>query len=115
MPRRRVLPLKPDNTHYYGRVISVRQGAKVEVDFMYQGQVFNQYTTAPHWLHSTLRANDPVLLKMYHDPAEASDDGHEDYFPIVVVYNEKEEAELRSRGVLFPDCPPEKLPDGYYG
>ena len=82
---------------------------------MYQGKVYNQDTTAPYWLHTTLRANDPVLLKMYHDPAEASDDGHEDYFPIMIVYNEEEEAELRSLGVLFPDFPPEMLPDGYYG
>ena len=126
----RKVPLRPDFSHFYARVVSVKSqlrnfkptGRKiVEMDFQHNdGEAYTQHTTTPlsselSWDLHMLRANDAVLFKEYKGSDEAYKDGHYDRTPIMHVYSGKEEAELKSRGVFFPDCPPEMLPDGYYG
>ena len=86
----------------------------VEVDYR-ADDVYTTCHTAPYFLARGLRVNDAVLFKEYASLSEATEDGHEDTTPILVIYSKEEEAQLTSRGVFFPDCPPEMLPDGYYG
>ena len=124
---RRTIPSRPDSSHFYGRVVSVSElqlqrdsrptGKKVvEVEFLQDnGEVSTAYPIAPYFLARGLRVNDAVLFKVYDSMTEAKEDGHQDTTPIMVVYSKDEEAELTSRGAYFPDCPPEMLPDGYYG
>ena len=115
----RTLSLKPDNNHIYGRVTSVIHSdgpGEVGVDFMKEsGQIKTINTIQPYFVHKELQAGDAVLLKKYGDYEEAMKDDREDAFPILMVYNNKEEAQLRSRGVTFPECPPNLHPGGYYG
>ena len=125
-PRKQV-PLRPDFSHFYARVMSVKSqlrnfkptGRKiVEMDYQHNnGELYTQHTTIPRYSELTrgLQVNDAVLFKQYKDWGKATEDGHEDLTPIVFVYNEEEEAQLRSRGVVFPECPPNLLPGGYYG
>ena len=87
----------------------------VEVDYSYDGEVYTTCHIAPSFLARGLRVNDAVLFKEYDSLFEATEDGHEDTTPIMVIYSKEEEAQLTSRGAYFPDCPPEMLPDGYYG
>ena len=88
----------------------------VEVDYLHDnGEVYTTYPVAPYFLAQGLRVNDAVLFKQYEQLGEAMEDGHENTTPIMVIYSKEEEAELTSRGAYFPDCPPEMLPDGYYG
>ena len=122
---RRTVPSRPDSSHFYGRVVDVRDqlrgfkptGKKiVEVDYLHDnGEVYTAYPIAPYFLAQGLRVNDAVLFKQYEQLGEAMEDGHENTTPIMVIYSKEEEAELTSRGAYFPDCPPEMLPDGYYG
>ena len=120
--------LRPDHSHFHARVVSVTQqlrgklkptGRKiVGMDYWDDdGDLDTKYTTTPmsSVLSRKLRVNDTVLFKVYEDLDEAYKDGHEDLNPIVSLYSKEEEAELKSQGVFFPDCPPEYLPDGYYG
>ena len=62
-----------------------------------------------------LAAGDLVLVKEYGSLQEAHEDGHEDEFPILMVYNNEEESRLRALGVSLPDGPPDLHPGGYYG
>ena len=48
-----------------------------------------------------LAAGDLVLVKEYGTLQEAHKDGHEDEFPILMVYNDKEESRLRALGVTI--------------
>ena len=120
------MPLRPDSSHFYARVVSVRDqlrgklqptGKKiVELDYRHNnGKVYTAYPLAPLFMARDLRVNDAVLFKEYDSLTEAREDGHEDTTPIMVIYSKEEEAELTARGVFFPDCPPEMLPGGYYG
>ena len=86
----------------------------VEVDYR-ADDVYTTCHTAPYFLARGLRVNDAVLFKQYEQLGEAMKDGHENNTPILVIYSKEEEAQLTSRGAYFPDCPPEMLPDGYYG
>ena len=79
------------------------------------GEIHTKYSTAPLFMAEGLQVNDAVLFKEYRGYDEAAEDGHEHPKPIMVVYSKEEEAELTSRGVFFPECPPENLPGGYYG
>ena len=121
---RRTIPTRPDSSHFYGRVVAVRdqlRGSKptgqkiVEVDYGDNGEVWTANPVAPYFLARGLRVNDAVLFKQYEQLGEAMKDGHENNTPIMVIYSKEEEAQLTSRGAYFPDCPPEMLPDGYYG
>ena len=66
-------------------------------------------------LDNTLQVGDLVLVKEYGCLAEAQEDGHNDDFPILMVYNDEEESRLRALGESLPDGPPDLHPDGYYG
>ena len=66
-------------------------------------------------LDDKLAAGDLVLVKEYGCLQEAHKDGHEDDFPILMVYNDAEESCLRALGVPLPDGPPGLHPGGYYG
>ena len=117
--------MKPDSSHHYARVVSITDqlrnnfkptGKKlVEADYLHGGKVYTIYPTVPYFMAENLTVGDSVLFKQYEDLREALEDGHDDVCPIMVVYNKEEEAELRSQGVIFPDCPPDQLPGGYYG
>ena len=111
----RTLSLKPDDHHLYGRVMSVKHNngpGPVKVDYRDSNdQVHTLKTIQPFYVHNELKVGDPVLLRRYADLKKARADHHDDKYPILMVYNEKEEAQLKSLGALFPDCPP----DGYYG
>lgn len=111
---RRPLSLKPDDSHGYGRVMSV-QDEEVEVEYIDQDTVFVYNTIQPLSITEGLKPADAVLVKRYSNLQRARADGHDDFFPILMVYNEVEEAELKARGVTFPECPPELSPGGYYG
>ena len=62
-----------------------------------------------------LAAGDLVLVKEYGCLEDAHKDGHEDEFPILMVYNDEEESRLRALGVPLPDGPPDLHLGGYYG
>ena len=65
-----------------------------------------------------IKVGDPVLFKRYRDGdlAKATEDGHLDTNPIMVIYSKEEEKELTANhGAFFPEVPPECLPGGYYG
>ena len=115
----RTLSLKPDDCHLYGKVRSVqhRNGpGPVQVDYGdSSGQVFTLNTIQPLYVHKELHVGDPVLLKRYPDLQKARAEHHDSKFPILMVYNEREEAQLKSLGVLFPDCPPNLHSDGNRG
>ena len=88
----------------------------VEMEYRHNnGEIYSKYSTAPLFMSEGLRVNDALLFKEYRDRDKAAEDGHEDISPIMVVYSKEEEEELKSRGVFFPECPPENLPGGYYG
>ena len=57
-------------------------------------------------LDDSLQVDDLVLIK---------EDGHNEDFPILMVYNDEEESRLRALGVPLPDGPPDLHPHGYYG
>ena len=88
---------------------------QVEVDYMDNSNITTHHTIQPLSITRGLQPNDTVLLRRYPNLQRAQADGHDFNFPIMMVYNDVEEAELRTRGVIFPDCPPELQPRGYYG
>ena len=63
----------------------------------------------------SLQVGDLVLIKEYGCLAEAQEDGHNDDFPILMVYNDEEESRLHAQGASLPDGPPDLHPGGYYG
>jgi len=115
----RTLSLKPDNCHLYGRVMSVQHmngPGPVEVDYGdSSGQISTLKTIQPYYVHEELQVGDPVLLKRYPNLQKAKADNHETKYPILMVYNEREETQLKSLGAHFPDCPLNLHPNGYYG
>ena len=123
---RRTIPLRPNNSHHYARVVSAKDqlhsnlkptGKKiVEADYLYSnGRIYTTNLTVPYYMAQDLTVGDSVLIKEYEDLHEAQEDGQDNICSIRVVYSKEEEAELQSRGVIFPDCPPDQLPGGYYG
>ena len=66
-------------------------------------------------LDSSLQVGDLVLVKEYGCLAEAQEDGRNDNFPILMVYNDEEESRLHALGESLPDGPPDLHPGGYYG
>ena len=126
---RRTVPLRPDKSHFYARVCTViptlNRNMKLsgisKVELLYvdnAGMLQSVYTHAPAVLNQgprRLQVGDSVLFKQYECRGRATEDGNLDINPIMVVYSKEEEEELTSRGVFFPECPPENLPGGYYG
>ena len=125
---RRTVPLRPNGHHHYARVVGIAN--KLRRDFTVSGmnQVELEYRDALGHIVSVLantpavlrglHVGDAVLFKRYRDweLAKATEDGHLDINPILVVYSKEEEAELTANhGAFFPDVPPECLPAGYYG
>ena len=125
---RRTVPLRPNGSHHYARVVGIAN--KLRRDFTVSGtnQVELEYRDALGHIVSVLantpavlrglHVGDAVLFKRYRDweLAKATEDGHLDTNPILVVYSKEEEAELTANhGAFFPDVPPECLPAGYYG
>ena len=124
----RKLQLKPDNNRYrswhQGRVVGLihhTTGLRLaEVDVLRldddplktpEDLIFSDYCRYPG-LH--VAVNDVVLYRD-HDrtPGLSWDEGRS---RIHVVYNDEEvDILLKSHGVKIPECPPERLPGGYYG
>ena len=125
----RTLALKPDDQHFYGRVWHIHrlEGGGSEVTMTYRDgknksrSVLGLNTPYCHTINpfgaldDKLSAGDLVLVKEYGCLQEAHKDGHEDDFPILMVYNDAEESRLRALGVPLPDGPPGLHPGGYYG
>ena len=116
------MPLRPNGSHHYARVVSIahndtRSGiAQVEMEYKECGLIRSVLSSTPWVITSGLRVGDPVLFKQYRDLGKATEDGHLDASPILVVYSKEEEAELTANhGAFFPEVPPECLPAGYYG
>jgi len=112
---RRTLALKPDNSHVYGRVVDVKHGngpGLAVVDCMDNDGITSLLTLPPYTIHKELQVNDPVLIRKENEDA---DDLEDNLNLIMMVYDEGEEAQLVSRGVVFPECPSNLLPSGYYG
>ena len=118
--------MRPNSSHHYARVVFAKDqlnnnfkptGKKiVMVDYQRgNGKIYTTHQTVPYFMAQNLAVGDSVLIKEYKDLHKAQEDGHDDICSIRVVYSKEEEAELQSRGVIFPDCPPDQLPGGYYG
>ena len=120
------MPLRPNITHYYARVVGIANKLhrdftvsgmnKVELDYRDAlGHPRTAYANTTAVLRD-IKVGDPVLFKWYNDLGKATEDGHMDTNPILVVYSKEEEEELTANhGAFFPDVPPECLPAGYYG
>ena len=123
----RNLQLKPDNNRYrswhQGRVVELIHHSNglhlAEVDVLRTDDdplkdddnvVFTEFCQYPGL---NVAVNDVVLFRD-HDttPGLSYEEGRS---CIRVVYNEEEVGHLQSHGVKIPECPPEKLPNGYYG
>ena len=118
----RTLAVKPDDQHFYGRVVRTRHlegfgkrgGGGFAVKMTYRRN--NAYCHTRHPFNvGNLQIGDLVLIKEYGCPAEAWEDGYNDNFPILMVYNDEEESRLRALGECLPDGPPHLHPGGYYG
>ena len=124
----RTLALKPDEQHFYGRVWHIHrlEGGGSEVTMTYRDgksksrSVLGLNTPYCHTVNpfgamdDKLAVGDLVLVKEYRCLQEAHKDGHEDDFPILMVYNDAEESCLRALGVPLPDGPPGLHPGGYF-
>ena len=125
---RRTIPLRPDNSHCYARVVSIvnklsrkmKDSGKSLVELEYKDAATGFILTANS--HATinitqgLQVGDAVLFKQYEDLGRATEDGHMCTNPIMIVYSKVEEEELSANhGAFFPELPPECLPAGYYG
>ena len=120
------MPLRPDSSHFYARVVSnanklSRKGTLTGmnlVELEYQdaaGLIRTVDCNTPAVLRG-IKVGDPVLFKRYKNLAKATEDGHLDTNPIMVIYSMEEEEELTANhGAFFPEVPPERLPGGYYG
>ena len=88
---------------------------QVELEYEVGGLIRSIYSNTTAVLRG-IRVGDPVLFKQYRDLGKATEDGHLDTNPVLVVYSKEEVAELTANhGAFFPDVPPECLPAGYYG
>ena len=108
---RRTLALKPDDSHVYGRVVDLKRGKGpgIAVVDCFDDDGLTSLLTLPSYTTAQgLQVNDPVLVRK-------TDDDGEEINRILMVYDAGEEAQLVSRGVIFPECPPHLLPSGYYG
>ena len=107
----RILAIKPDDEHFYGRVRNIGYGRDGEraVTVTYRNGRNKVYCLSINpfgCLDDSLQVDDLVLIK---------EDGHNEDFPILMVYNDEEESRLRALGVPLPDGPPDLHPHGYYG
>ena len=108
---RRTLALKPDDSHVYGRVVDLKRGngpGIAVVDYLDDTGLTSLLSLPGYTTAKELQINDPVLVRK-DDPIG------DDVNRILMVYDAGEEAQLIARGVVFPECPPNLLPSGYYG
>ena len=125
---RRTVPLRPDSSHFYARVVSNANKLSRKGRLTGMNLVELEYKDAAGFIRSVdcntpavlrgIKVGDPVLFKRYRDGdlAKATEDGHLDTNPIMVIYSKEEEKELTANhGAFFPEVPPECLPGGYYG
>lgn len=117
----RRLQLRPENAKdrywAHGRVVDVPRRGVARVDCLrqkgdpygYEGSVFS--ATCHHPCLS-VSVNDAVLYLQDTTPGRSYDELQPH---IRVVYTEQEVQKLQNFGVKFPECPPEMLPNGYYG
>ena len=119
----RRLQLRPRDSVYrdwfHGRVTNVIRPGLAQVDILrLEGDPYkrDQPVYDENCVHPGLdvSVNDVVLAHGYsRDPnLETWAEGRP---RIYVVYNEQEVEQLQHHGVQIPDCPPEKIPGGYYG
>ena len=89
----RTLAVKPDDQHFYGRVVRTRHlegfgkrgGGGFAVKMTYRRN--NAYCHTRHPFNvGNLQIGDLVLIKEYGCPVEAWEDGYNDNFPILMVY-----------------------------
>ena len=125
-PRGHIPARTPAVEHFYGRVAQIRRfeerkGFTVTMitgrnqDSFGSQNVYSQTTNPFGCLDSNVQVGDLVLVKEYGCPVEAREDGHDDDFPILMVYNDVEESHLHALGVRLPDGPPDLHPGGYHG
>ena len=97
--------------------MAVRRPGLAEVDslrlggdpFRCEDPVYTSFCQHPGL---NVSVNDAVLYLQDTTPGRP----YEELLPhIKVVYSEQEVQTLQEHGVQFPDCPPEILPNGYYG
>ena len=123
---RRTVPLRPNGSHHYARVVTVADKLRRDGTVSGMKLVGLEYKDAAGFIRSVdcntpavlqdIKVGDPVLFKLYRDLGKATEDGHMDTNPILVVYSKEEEAELSAdHGAFFTEVPPEFLPAGYYG
>ena len=115
----RTLAVKPDDEHFYGRVVHIRHLERqrgCEVTMTSRRNNAYCHTNNPFGaLDQKLQVGDLVLIKEYGCPFEAQGDGYNDNFPILMVYNDEEESCLHALGECLPDGPPDLHPGGFYG
>ena len=118
----RRLQLRPGDSEYqdwhHGRVTGIRRPGLAQVDvlrLMEDPFIDDEPIYCENVAYSGIdvAVNDVVLFRGHsNDPdlewAEARPH-------IYVVYNEEEILQLQHHGIEVPDCPPERLPGGYYG
>lgn len=105
----RILAIKPDDEHFYGRVRHIGTGRNGEsvVTMTYGRNNAHCHSINPFGcLDTSLRVDDLVLIK---------EDRLKDDCPILMVYNDEEESRLHTLGAPLPDGPPDLHPRGYYG
>ena len=117
----RRLQLKPEDnwrrTWQHGRVMKILRPGLAEVDVLklssHPLMADSISSEDCHYPGLEVAVNDVVLFHAYdHTPGLP----REEALPrICVVYNDEEVGLLKSHGVNLPECPPERLPRGYYG
>ena len=118
----RRLQLRPASDEYvswhHGRVTRIPRPdcasvdvLRLEGDPLYEDNpVYSEYCRYPGL---NVAVNDVVLFHGWDNDPELSWEESKPH--IRVVYNTEEVDHLKSHGVKIPDCPPERLPGGYYG
>lgn len=118
----RRLQLRPANSEqqdwYHGRVTEIVRPGLAWVDvlrleedpFYYEEPVYGNHVA---YSEIDVSVNDVVLFRGHSRIPGLT--WYKARPHIYVVYDKDEIKELQRHGVEVPDCPPEKLPGGYYG
>jgi len=118
----RRLQLRPGDSAYrdwyHGRVTEIRRPGLAWVDvirleedpYYYDEPVYGEYVA---YSGIDISVDDVVLFRGH--SREPNLEWAEARPHIYVVYNDEEVLQLQDHGVEVPECPPERLPGGYYG